>query len=105
MLVRLIVFAVMATLSHWLFGWDVVWGQQPDTLASVFETLGQEDVGFEGNKFGFLIRVKRNLFGMMRELPPPLGDPKINSTPLSWICLGLTFWLPLAVSGRDDNDS
>jgi len=91
-----ILFFAMAALSHWLFGWDVVWGADPTVVFNLADQFSHEDVGFVGDHSGFLIRVKDQIFGLVRELPPPLGAPRLNSTPLAWICLGLTFWLPAA---------
>lgn len=84
-------FFVMAVLSHWLFGWDLVWGADPTLLFHLADQFSHEDVGFVGDQSGFLIRVKEQIFGLAR-----LEEPRLNSTPLAWICLGLTFWLPAA---------
>ena len=95
MVTRLVVLAVMAWISHTVFGWDVFVGEVPDYLHAIGQLMGGEDVDAAADKYWMAVRVKTTVFGIAR---PAFGDVMLNSTPLAWASAGLTLWLPLAVN-------
>jgi hypothetical protein len=95
MIVRVLVFMVLAALSHVLFGWEIVWGEQSVHIFNFADIAMQEDLDFFASQYHVGCRINHSVFGLMRPIPLLMEEPPIHSTVLAWVMLYLTFAIPV----------